>query len=302
MQTENKKLAPIVVFAFNRLDSLKNCIESLKSNTESMESDLFVFVDGPRPHKDGEEQLVKEVRDYVKTITGFNSLEYFFSETNKGLAPSVIAGVSEIVERYGKAIVVEDDLFVAKNFLAFMNEGLTKYQSNSKVFSICGYTNRLNNTKGYPYDAYFCTRSSSWGWATWKDRWDSVDWELKEWEQHQKNSKNFNKWGGSDCWGMLNGWREGKNSSWAIRFCYAQFLQDGLSLFPIISKLGNDGFDGRGTHGKNWTRAKFDFDSSDNKRFILPREISLNKKLYKQAMSYNSLLIRAWSRLMYMIH
>jgi hypothetical protein len=101
---------------------------------------------------------------------------------------------------------------------------------------------------------------------------------------------------------MLNAWREGKNSSWAIRFCYAQFIQDGLSLFPIVSKVGNDGFDGRGTHGKNWTRAKFDFDSKGDILFNMPRDISLNKKLYKQAMSYNSLLIRAWSKIMYMIH
>lgn len=294
--------APIIVFAFNRLDSLKKCIESLKTNTEAKESDLYVYVDGARPHKEGEQKLVDEVRTFVKSIEGFKSIDYRFADANKGLAPSVIAGVTEIIGKYGKAIVVEDDLFVAKNFLAFMNEGLSKYQDSPKVFSVCGYTNRLKDTKGYPYDAYFCTRSGSWGWATWKDRWDSVDWELNNWNEHKKNSKKFNKWGGSDCWNMLNGWREGRNSSWAIRFCYAQFLQDGLSLFPIISKLGNEGFDGRGTHGKNWTRAKFDFDFDAKKEFKLPEQVILNKKLYKQAMSYNSILIRAWSRLMYMIH
>ena len=129
-----------------------------------------------------------------------------------------------------------------------------------------------------------------------------MDWELKDWDEHKKNSRKFNQWGGSDCWGMLNGWREGKNSSWAIRFCYAQFVQNSVSLFPIVSKVANEGFDGRGTHGKSWTRAKFDFDTTEEKTFRYPTDITIDKKLYKQAMSYNSLLIRSWSRLMYMLH
>lgn len=298
----NKELAPIVVFAFNRLDVLKNCIESLKSNEEAKDTDLYVFVDGARSHKEGEKELVSAVQEYVKGITGFQSLHYKFAEKNQGLAPSVISGVTQVISQYGKAIVVEDDLFVSTNFLAFMNEGLRKYVNDKKVFSICGYTNRLKNTKGYPYDAYFCTRSSSWGWATWKDRWESVDWELADWNKHKQNIKKFNRWGGSDSWPMLKAWHDGKNSSWAIRFGYAQFMQDGLSLFPIVSKVGNEGFDGRGTHGKSWTRARFDFDSKGEKSFNMPETVSLNKKLYKQAMFYNSLLIRAWSRIMYMIH
>lgn len=297
-----KELAPIVVFAFNRPDALKNCIVSLLNNVESKDSILYVFVDDARANKDGEKELVNEVREYVKSITGFKSLHYQFAEKNKGLAPSVIAGVTQIINQYGKVIVVEDDLFVSKNFLAFMNVGLTKYQENKKVFSICGYSNTVKSSKDYPYDAYFCTRSSSWGWATWKDRWDSVDWELKNWNEHKKNARLFNKWGGSDCWKMLNDWRLGKNSSWAIRFCYAQFLQNALSLFPLISKVGNEGFDGRGTHGKKWTRAKYVLDKTENKRFDLPSDNKMNHNLYKQAMAYHSIMIRLWSKIMYIIH
>lgn len=45
--------APIVVFAFNRLDVLKACIDSLLSNSEVSESDLIVYVDGPREGRGG---------------------------------------------------------------------------------------------------------------------------------------------------------------------------------------------------------------------------------------------------------
>lgn len=295
-------LAPIILFAFNRLDALRNTIQSLLENEEAKSSNLYVFVDGPRSNKPGEEEKVKEVQEYVKSIKGFKSLHYTFSEKNKGLGNSIIAGVSQIINLYGRAIVLEDDLVFAKNFLSYMNQSLDLYAPKNKVFSICGYSNKVKVPHEYTYDSYFCTRSSSWGWGTWADRWNSVDWELKDWDKYTKMGGSFNKWGGSDCWMMLDGWKHGKNESWAIRFCFAQFLQDKVSLFPTISKVRNDGFDGKGTNCKKWNRFKYEFDKTSNKQIKFPTNIILNKKLYKSAMSYHSILIRIYSRIMYLIY
>ena len=294
--------APIVLFAFNRLDTLKRCVDSLLENEEAAASDLFVFVDGPRPERSEDFIHVNSVREYVKTISGFKSLHYRFAECNRGLAPSVIDGITTVIEQYGRAIVVEDDLYVSGNFLAFLNAGLERYKDNSRVFSICAYTNAVKRPKDYPYDAYFCTRSSSWGWATWKDRWDNVDWNLTDWPAQKRYARAFNKWGGSDCWKMLNDWHKGQNSSWAIRFCYSQFLQNKLSLFPLVSKVGNEGFDGRGTHGKKWSRFRYVLDSSSDKEFRLPDIVEINPGLDKQALSYHSIPSRIWSRIMYLLH
>ena len=294
--------APVIVFAFNRVDAIENCIASLLKNEEAKETELYIFVDGPRKDKKNEEILVEQVRDFVRKIKGFKNVHYTFSKENKGLATSVISGVTDVMNIHSRVIVVEDDLIVSENFLAFMNQGLNRYENNKNVFSVCGYTNIVKIPKDYSCDAYFCVRSSSWGWATWKDRWDSVDWDLKDWSLHKKNARKFNKWGGSDCWKMLNDWRNGRNSSWAIRFCYTQFLQDSLSLFPLVSKVGNEGFDGRGTHGKKWTRARFEFDNTTIKTFKLPNKVTMNHCLYKEAMSYHTILIRIWSKIMYLIH
>lgn len=296
------KHAPIIVFAFNRLDSLKRTIASLLTNEEAKESDLFIYVDGPRKDKAGEREKVQAVQDFVKSITGFKHIEYFFSTQNKGLGTSIINGVSEVINRYGKAIVLEDDLVFATNFLFYMNQGLDRYEKEEKVFSICGYSNKVKVPKGYEYDAYFCTRSSSWGWCTWADRWNSVDWELKEWNKYAKMGRAFNKWGGSDCYRMLRSVKEGWGNSWAIRFCFSQFLQDKLSLFPTISKVRNDGFDGKGTNCKKWSRFKYEFDNKGNKDINFPDYVVLNSKLYKSAMSYHTILIRIYSRIMYLIH
>lgn len=294
--------APIIVFAFNRLDVLKNTISSLSANPEAKDSDLFVFVDGARPQKEGEEEKVRNVQDYVKSITGFRQLTYTLSEANKGLAKSIIEGTTEIINKYGKAIVVEDDLIVNPNFLCYMNRALSYYSDEKTVFSICGYTNRVRRPAGYIADTYFCARSSSWGWATWADRWNSVNWELNDWDSFSQYAHAFNQWGGSDCWHMLNDWHKGRNKSWAIRFCFAQFLQNKVSLFPMKSLVRNEGFDGQGTNCKKWSRFKYELEDTDKKNFTWPTSLDINKALYRQAMQYHSIHQRIWSKIMYLIH
>jgi hypothetical protein len=304
IRKEDKEMefAPIIVFAFNRPEALTDTVSSLLANDEAAESPLFVFVDGPRENKSGEREKVEEVRRYVKSVRGFKSVEFCFSEENKGLGCSIIAGVSDVINRYGRAIVLEDDLVLSRNFLSFMNQGLDLYADKKEVFSVCGYSNKIKVPSGYHYDAYFCTRSSSWGWATWADRWNTVDWELKDWERYAKMAKAFNRWGGSDCFRMLRSVKEGWGNSWAIRFGFSQFLQDKLSLFPIVSKVDNDGFDGDGTNCKKWSRFKHVMDTGNSKDFCFPNDVRLNPKIFKSAMSYNSIPIRIWSRIMYVIH
>ncbi|MFI3267766.1 MAG: glycosyltransferase [Rikenellaceae bacterium] len=296
-----KTLAPIVLFAFNRLEPLKHTIASLLSNKEAQNSSLYVFVDGAREHKHGEKEKVQAVQDFVKTIDGFGCVEYEFSQTNKGLASSIIDGVGKVLRKHTKVIVLEDDLVFSYNFLSYMNGALDYYEDKPKLFSICGYTNKVTPPRNYGYSSYFCTRSSSWGWATWSDRWNSVDWKLEDWDECVKYRRQFNKWGGSDCFGMLEAVKQGKTSSWAIRFCYAQFLQDKLSLFPIKSLVKNDGFDGDGTNCKKWSRFKCEFDPNNSVECDFPDELKLNKRLCKSALSYHTIFKRVVSKLMYMI-
>jgi hypothetical protein len=295
---DTKFLAPVCLFVYNRFALTEQTVASLQKNFLAEESDLFIFSDGAK--NENTAKKVAQVRTYIKTITGFKSVTIFESENNKGLANSIISGVTAIIERYGKVIVVEDDLVFSANFLDFMNEGLSLYKQEQKIFSICGYSNQVKLPLNYSYDAYFCTRSSSWGWATWNDRWKTVDWDLTDWDKYIKMKTSFNKWGGSDCFQMLYAVKKSTINSWAIRFCFSQFLQNKLSLFPVISKVQNDGFNGTGTNCKQWSRFKCNFDISNKKTFKFMEKIELNKKIFNSAMSYHTLLKRMWSRIMYL--
>jgi hypothetical protein len=241
------KVAPIVIFVYRRV--IQRTIDSLLVNELASESDVFIFSDGFKNDLDKHDVL--DVRNYLDQIKGFKSLSISYSKVNKGLADSVVSGVSEILNQYQSVIVIEDDLIVSRDYLQYMNEALNYYQDKNMIWSISGYGPNLPCLKNYSKHLYLSYRASSWGWATWKDRWDSVDWLSQDFHQFKKDSnlrKNFNL-GGNDMFRMLELQMLGKIDSWAIRWCFSQFLQEKYSIYPTKSKVVNIGFDdSKGTH------------------------------------------------------
>lgn len=290
------RTAPVVLFAFNRPDALRRSLDALSANELAPETDLHIRIDGPRGEQDIEK--VAAVREVALKAEGFRSVEVVCSDFNRGLAASVIAGVEHVLESSETVVVVEDDLVTHPAFLTFLNAGLEKYGDIPEVFSVCGYTNDVRMPGDYAHDAYFGPRSSSWGWATWKDRWQSVNWNPTP-ADLGKNALAFNRWGGSDCAKMLRDWMEGKNSSWAIRFCYSQFLQGRVSLFPVESLVdASIGFNGEGTHCRSYNRFRSHLAPEGKRVFKLPETVEVIPSVRRRILRYNSIPLRAWTRFM----
>ena len=256
-----KSYAPIVLFTYNRPVHLRNTVESVLQNDLACKSTLFVYSDGP---KDNIDSVVKvaEVRKYIKTISGFKRIVIVESEKNKGLASSVIAGVTDVVNRYGKVIVIEDDLEISPDFLRFMNEALDVYKNEPIVMQVSGHMFDVKIKA--PTDAIFLPFITSWGWATWKRAWDHFDPSMSGYEKIENDSKlksRFNLDGAYNYFNMLERQLHGKIDSWAIRWYLSVFLKNGFTLFPIRSLVHNSGFDGSGTHcgGAIETREKSPF-------------------------------------------
>lgn len=292
--------APVVLFAYNRPYALQRTLAALAEADLASETDLFIRIDGPRDASDADK--VAAVREVALSARGFRRIDVVWGERNQGLGPSVIQGVECVLDFSETVIVLEDDLVVGKGFLAYMNQALRQYAGDDRVFSVCGYTNRVNLPDGYAADAYFAPRSSSWGWATWRDRWQSVDWDPTP-ASLQKYARAFNRWGGSDCSKMLRDWMEGRNRSWAIRFCYSQFLQGKTALFPVRSLVDpSAGFEGDGSNCRRYNRFKFDFESDAEAVYRFPEAVTEIPSVCRSALRYHSLGRRIWSRLMYVIY
>ncbi len=269
--------APILLFTYKRLDTLRQTVAALEKNDMAASSDLFIFSDAAKKEED--EAVVIRVRAYLKTITGFRSIQIIEREKNLGLARSIISGTSWVLSTHGRVIVLEDDLITTPNFLAFMNAALERYKAETSVFSISGYSFNLKSSRlQYDKDAYFLNRGWSWGWATWKDRWDDVDWEVRSYasfEKSRKLRKAFSE-GGSDLNKMLREQMQGKIDSWAIRWFYHQFRVGGLTLYPVYSKVHNAGFDEFATHTTGSQKRYIpDIDVEGKTLFYFPAKISI---------------------------
>src|SRR5574341_550215 len=180
-------IAPISLFVYNRLRHTQQTVEALQKNELANVSHLFVFSDGPKSETDKEKVL--KVREYIKTVTGFKSVTLIEREQNLGLGNSIITGVTEIVNRYGKIIVLEDDLVTSLYFLKFMNEALAFYTDDPRIYTITGYSFPIKFPKDYHYPVYLSYRHSSWGWGTWKENWMNIDWKVKDFYEFFKNRK-----------------------------------------------------------------------------------------------------------------
>lgn len=250
------KLAPIILFVYKRPELTKQVLESLSKDNLAKESELYIFSDGPKRETD--EEGVEKVRTYLAEgleedgllTRSFARVELRKAEKNRGLANSIISGVTEIVEKYGKIIVLEDDLVFDQGYLEYMNGALDFYQDNPKIFSITGYSDSMLSLKLYPHDVWMGYRGCSWGWGTWVDRWKQVDFSLPDFQRRNQDKnwiKKFNR-GGGDMIGMLRMQQEGILDSWAIRWNVAQTDADQITVFPKHSYIHNEGNDGTGTN------------------------------------------------------
>ena len=239
-------LAPILLFAYTRPRHLQHTVEALAHNPLAQESELFVFSDGARTEDDRED--VELVRSYIHTIEGFKTVHRIERDRNYGLAANIIDGVTDIVNRYGRVIVLEDDLVTAPGFLQFMNDALDTYADEPRVGHIQAYD--FTQNPRLP-ETFLIKFTGSWGWATWQRAWQhfNPDGQYLLNELHRRHlTRRFDFNGKYGFTRMLRRQVEGKNNSWAIRWNASLFLQDILSLNVGRSLVQNEGFDGSGTH------------------------------------------------------
>lgn len=237
--------APILLFTYNRPVHTQKTIDALLQNELSDESELYIFSDGFKAEEDRKE--VEEVRNIIHAVHGFKSVHIEEELTNKGLAASVIDGVTSIVNRYGKVIVLEDDLITSPYFLTFMNEALNRFENDEKIGHIHGF---CYPDLGLP-DAFLIKWTGSWGWATWSRAWkffNSDGYTLLEKMETNNRTKEFDFNSAYPYTRMLRRQIKGENDSWAIRWNASLFLHGILSVNAGRSLVQNIGFDGSGTH------------------------------------------------------
>jgi hypothetical protein len=250
-------LAPIALFVYNRPSHTLQVLEALLLNPEASQSELFVYCDGPHEFSSEQDlQKIDQTRNIIRNLKGFKNITCIERKINKGLASSIIEGVTEIVNKFGKIIVLEDDIVTSKGFLKFMNDALECYEQNDKVMQVSGYVfpfqedyNNLNT--------FFYKPGSCWGWGTWKTSWNYFE---KNPEKQFNEISKQNLWEEFTLFGAYPSYKSqieqnisGQINTWAIFWYASIFLNGGTSLMPTISLVQNIGLDGSCENSGEWS-------------------------------------------------
>lgn len=247
-------LAPIIVFCYNRPWHVEQTLEALFRNELADQSTLYIYCDGPKPDAtDEQRQKIADVRQVARKRQWCKEVHVVEAEKNKGLANSIIGGVTEVINKHGKVFVLEDDLVSSPYMLKFVNTALDYYENYAGVFSISVNRpplSKMEIPEDYPYDVFACLRSYSTGWGTWKDRWNKVDWSMNDFDRCKQNPDMLRALCrlGDDFPPMMQMQEDGKIDSWAVRFGFAHFKHHAVAILPCKSYVTNIGFDGTGTH------------------------------------------------------
>jgi len=266
------RLAPIALFVYNRPEHTLKTLEALAQNDLASQSELFVFCDGPKHNADAKtNKAIKKVRAIVSRKQWCNKVTIYESDTNKGLADSIVTGVSEVVNKFGKIIVLEDDIVTAKGFLSFMNKALELYKYEDRVMQISGF---MVPSKVELEQTGFFRCPGSWGWATWNSSWKHYNHNTSELVSKitKEDISTFNLDDNYHYYNQLVDNDSGKLKTWVVRWYASMYYQNGLCLYPKKSLIQNIGF---GTGATNTSSNVIENYVFNNKNLIAT--CSLNK-------------------------
>lgn len=238
---------PIVVFAYNRPAHLSRLFDSLVKCSGFEETQVTVFVDGPRGPSDL--HAVEETRAVVVNLRLPNVI-MVAREFNLGLRRSIHSGVSEMCSAHGRVIVLEDDFELSPITLDWFREALDKYAEVDRVWSVCAFMHRVPALRNYP-SSLVLPWASPWGWATWERAWSKFELDRPVSELMLKSRYFrlvFDLGGMRDFTEMLKLQKDGYINSWFIQWYRLIVECGGVSIFPPQSLVRNAGFGASGTH------------------------------------------------------
>ncbi len=238
------KRTPIAIMTYNRLDTLRETINSLKLCNHVNEHDCVIFSDGSNFRKKEDKELVEEVRKYliyIKEEGIFNSTKLIFRENNLGCKKSVIKNINYMFETYDRVIDVEDDLIVSKNFLDYMDNALDFFSDNNDIGAISAFSHPLKETIDYSEDTFMALRPCSWGFGTWANRWMNIDWEIDDYDEIGKEKMDAFSLLGCDLPDMLKRQVEENLDTWDIQWAYDMFKKKRMTVYPKRTLVRNVG-------------------------------------------------------------
>jgi hypothetical protein len=239
---------PIVVFAYNRLDPLRETLKALEKADGFPGGPVIIYSDGPKPDVETDIRAVESLRHWLyQWAKDRRYVSIVASKHNRGLRPSITEGVTEQLDHFESLIVLEDDIIVSPVFLKYMHLSLAKLSMNERVCQVSGYFiphhNKLSETG-------FLSVPACWGWGTWARAWELYNDNAEELLRNIPGTRAdaFNIENSYGYFEALAANAKGLQNTWAVRWYASVFPHNLLTLYPSKSLTRNIGFQYAGTN------------------------------------------------------
>ena len=241
----------ILVIGWRRPKETKKVIEAIR---KAKPKRVYFACDGADGSKAEETRKVQQTRELVKEIDWDCSLETYFSESNRGCRMGVNSAIDWFFENEDYGIILEDDCIPEDEFFGFCSQLLRKYKGDKRVRSISGTRHApLGECADEAY--YFSRYPHCWGWATWRDRWQSHDKEMSGWSSNETKRMvketfiRHNEW---KYWKKIwdGVYFRSEPDTWDYQWVLSCRMVNGLSIIPRVSLVSNIGFSEDATHTK----------------------------------------------------
>jgi len=250
------EIAPILVLAYNRPEKTRAILEKLKFFGIR---NCFVSVDGPKLNNSEDKVRVENTINIIEDLSTQMEILLNFSTTNLGCYEGVVSGIDWFFTQVPSGIILEDDLDFDFHLLVFLSEQLVKHRSNLNIGSISGFRDERFPDNGKSLQLCTCF-PSSWGWATWSDRWSYLEREINFFFSCKLGFAllfdgmlpTFFHWKG-----VQRRLKMRELDSWAYRWLFTHLVRHWKSVVPSNNLVTNVGFGSDATHTLGTSDRKF---------------------------------------------
>lgn len=239
----------VVLIIFNRPDTTEKVLEAI---AQARPSRLFVIADGPRPGRQREAEKCETARAIIERIDWDCEVIKDYSPVNMGLQRRITSGLDKVFQAVNEAIILEDDCLTEPTFFRYCHDLLVRYRDEKQVMMIGG--NNFQFGRQRSGDSYYFSRYFHiWGWATWRRAWQQFDRAMSDWPVRRDqgwlegcpwlNSRAVKYWQR-----IFQLTYDNQIDSWAYRWLYTGWKQDGLAVTPQHNLVSNIGFGSNATH------------------------------------------------------
>ena len=278
---------PILLIVWRRPKETIKVIDSIRKIKPNK---LFISCDGPRLGNQEEELKVKRTQEVCKESINWDcEVKWQISETNLGCKIGVTRAINWFFNNVKEGIILEDDIVAHPDFFAFCENLLEKYRMDKRVWCISGSNNQDNIPRGES-SYYFGKIPLIWGWATWRNRWDEYDIDMKYWP-HIKSSNMlsniFEDQAEKEYWINIwdNFYKNGKPDTWDYSWVLTCLINNGLIAIPNKNLINNIGFNCDATH-TTWEKQSTSIMKSIGDKIIHPKILVCNKKAEKYQFNF----------------